>query len=151
MGTNYYRMDRPADEYEDEDPRRHIGKRSAAGAFCWDCGLTLCKGGNERIHFSDSEWHDACPQCGATPVRESLAESDRLELGFANHAAVPERAGRSIRQASSFTWAQDPEGLPENVTVEDEYGRTFTMRQFREDVLGACPVQFTDYTGAWFC
>ena len=38
MGTNFYIIDKDQ-EYSEG---RHIGKRSAAGWYCWDCGTTLC-------------------------------------------------------------------------------------------------------------
>ena len=42
MGTNYYLKGHRGDD----NPKYHIGKRSAAGLYCWDCHITLCKGGN---------------------------------------------------------------------------------------------------------
>ncbi len=35
MGTNYYACDK-----ETKEELYHIGKRSAAGHYCWDCGIT---------------------------------------------------------------------------------------------------------------
>ena len=35
MGTNYYACDK-----ETKEELYHIGKRSAAGYFCWDCGVS---------------------------------------------------------------------------------------------------------------
>lgn len=53
MGTNYYA--RGYRRIADMDPQYHIGKRSAAGLYCWDCGKTLCKDGESGIHFDKSE------------------------------------------------------------------------------------------------
>ena len=53
MGTNFYWIVTgtaavPSDvkvPIEEDSPEVHIGKRSAAGPYCWDCGVTLCEGG----------------------------------------------------------------------------------------------------------
>ena len=73
MSTNYYWKKVPEyflgrfsniDTTSDESPYLHIGKRSNAGAFCPDCGTTLCKKGTSMAHNSLSDWYDKCPCCG---------------------------------------------------------------------------------------
>jgi hypothetical protein len=41
MGTNFYSRG-----------GRHIGKRSAAGWYCWDCKQTLCANGEQYVHYT---------------------------------------------------------------------------------------------------
>src|SRR5437879_5718682 len=92
MGTNFYwrtaatLLPTGEDVPEDsDDPRIHIGKRSAAGPYCWDCDQTLCKDGIDGIHQGKSGWYPACPRCGKEPLKEpSLARgAAAIELGFA--------------------------------------------------------------------
>ena len=73
MSTNYYWKKVPEyflehfsniDTTSDESPYLHIGKRSNAGAFCPDCGTTLCKKGTSMAHNNLSDWYDKCPCCG---------------------------------------------------------------------------------------
>lgn len=40
MGTNFYFNG------------QHVGKRSAAGWYCWDCHKTLCADGEEFVHYT---------------------------------------------------------------------------------------------------
>ena len=64
MGTNYY--------VKTDDGEVHIGKRSAAGWYCWDCRQTLCKG---RVHYGDG-YFDRCPICGKGLLKlEGLTET----------------------------------------------------------------------------
>lgn len=41
MGTNFYFSN-----------GGHIGKRSAAGWYCWDCKQTFCVNGEEHVHYT---------------------------------------------------------------------------------------------------
>ena len=43
MGTNFYLNE------------RHVGKRSAAGWYCWDCKQTLCADGEHNVHHTKLE------------------------------------------------------------------------------------------------
>ena len=82
MGTNFYWRELPK-EFEkyklnvekyigavDDNPDNvllHIGKRSAAGLYCYYCGTTLCKNGADFIHTvcePYEEWYKVCPICG---------------------------------------------------------------------------------------
>ena len=154
MGTNYYWMNgfiedpRQFGQFIDEaeiemrdDPRVHIGKRSAAGRWCWDCGVSLAREGTREVHYR-STWHDACPACGKTwdesiPITRGTGG---MELGFVKAADVP-KVG--VSSCSSFTWtmmehkrrataysrAQDFE---DKKVIRNEYGAEFTAAEFLE-------------------
>ena len=91
MGTNFYwkKLPKELKQYEKNiqtitndkhmNPLWHIGKRSAAGRYCEDCGTTFCRNGTSRIHYDDNPyelfskeykeaqkhyWYDKCPICG---------------------------------------------------------------------------------------
>lgn len=133
MGTNFYY----------KKSKKHIGKRSAAGLYCWDCGITLCMEGQRGIHQGNSKWHEACPECGAKPVTESLSESSSgRELGF---NTGPPRAKTGVATCASFTWAVPKEEVFQrrsSVKIVDEYGRVLSKKEFL-GVLEECPVEFT--------
>lgn len=135
MGCNFYTLS-----------GMHIGKRSAAGNYCWDCHITLCKDGEQKIHDVDSNWYDKCPKCGQKPIKETLEQSAAgRELGFnKNHE---EKKG--IRSVSSFTWAIKPECLKRKRIVTDEYGMEYTMKQFQAE-LAECPICYTHLIGQEF-
>lgn len=139
-----------------DDARIHIGKRSAAGLYCWNCRITLCVGGETEIHMGRSDWLEVCPKCG-----QSKADVDGLrqgpaavELGFAKPEVVPPTG---VRGCASFSWAQDPERVKriceqrlEEELIVDEYGRRLTCNQFLQMLAANCPVQFTDHIGREF-
>jgi Zn-finger protein len=140
MGCNFY---------FGENERTHIGKRSAAGAYCWDCKITLCRGGQNHIHSGLADWDDVCPKCKKEKVKEGMDNSAAgRELGF-NKSPFAEKQG--VKSCSSFTWAIDPNELGKEITgnVYDEYGREYTHDEFF-DVLKECPVQFLDSIGIEF-
>ena len=141
---------------DDMDPRIHIGKRSAAGPYCWTCGVTLCSGGESAIHMSTHEFLKSCPKCGLTMEKtKSLSEGPvAVELGFAKPAT--ERP-RGVRGCSSFSWAQDPETVlricrerPDEPLIVDEYERVMTCAEFVAMLDANCPVRFTRSVGTWF-
>jgi hypothetical protein len=133
MGTNFYiARAKVKDHFTDEERigQKHIGKRSAAGWYCWDCKVTLCARGEEFVHngvrnmaeadriraafpkhkIDDRGWLLACPKCG----KERPDGKDNLirgaaarELGFDKSPFAP-RTG--VDTCSSFSWAIDPEG-----------------------------------------
>jgi hypothetical protein len=137
MGTNFYLMN-----------GKHIGKRSAAGNYCWDCGVTLCGSGESKIHYCayDKTWLDACPQCGAKPKEEGWNSSVGRELGF-NKDKPQKKSG--VASCSSFNWAIDEVELLRKRKVKDEYGDVFTLQEFKE-ILDECPVQYHHMIGQDF-
>lgn len=185
MGTNFYwRVQAdgllPTGEEPSGDhhrPTRHLGKRSAAGPYCWDCNITLCKEGKDAIHHSTlpplrpdedpfesmmhrlreeqrRKFHQQCPRCGREPSTNGH-QAAAVELGFQPPAY--ERP-RGVRGAASFSWAQDPKDVeaicrrhPEALLVEDEYGREMTGGDFLAMLVCNCPIQYTDSLGTVFC
>lgn len=140
MGTNFY----VKGHKHDDDPKYHIGKRSAAGFYCWDCRVTLCKDGESGVHTGRSEWHEVCPKCGKPPQKESLdISSAGRELGF-NKSAPQKKSG--VASCSSFTYART---LGRIKKIVDEYGREYTRQEF-EKMLEECPIMFSSL-GTWFC
>lgn len=163
MGTNFY----VRGHRYDSDPEFHIGKRSAAGLYCYDCGVTLCKGGEERIHMSsDNEWHTECPKCGKKFEQEALENSSAgVELGF-NKDTTEQKLG--VRSCSSFSWAMLQPRFQELQTqfagecrccgqlfpqqkkiIENEYGDLFTFQEFMKELF-ACPIRFERMRGKEF-
>jgi hypothetical protein len=172
MGTNFYIRG----HNHDTDPQWHIGKRSSAGPYCWDCRITLCKKGEQDIHMGcrkpghiacDCGWHKECPKCGAKPVKEGLeAGSGGRELGF-NKSRPKAKTG--VQSCASFTWAMSPDTLSSYVSqgsagqcpccnrdyddkekiIQDEYGDLFTWHEFLM-ILEECPVQYNDSIGQEF-
>jgi len=151
MGTNFY-WARGNVRYS-TNPLIHIGKRSAAGMYCWDCGVTLCKGGNAKIHFGtlfnyDEEWYDKCPKCGQERVTEGINKGIVVELGFAKpRSSKP----TGVQGCSSFSWAQEPLSVRKRCLrlsnrwrkiVVDEYGQKYTGKQFIKMLDTNCPVQY---------
>jgi hypothetical protein len=168
MGTNFYLYpdkslyaqvaDKLRDaEHEDEI---HIGKRSAAGHYCWDCNITLNKQGNSGIHHScripghmacDCNWHKQCPKCGALPKKESLSDSSAgRELGFNKNK--PGRK-KGVSSCCSFSWAINKKDfidyLARGYLIKDEYGELIKEKDFKE-VLKECPVQYDHMIGEEF-
>ena len=138
MGTNFYVGE------------LHIGKRSAAGRYCWDCNITLCKTGEANIHMGSGADHfyEACPRCGQAPVKESFEDSSvGRELGFNTSEPVGKQG---VRGCSSFSWAATQDELRtalQDAPIVDEYGREYDDL---DAVLSECPVQFFDSIGVDF-
>ena len=157
MGTNFYWTDAVRDAIDDYTDG-HIGKRSAAGAYCWDCDLTLCASGTDAIHHgrgAPGEFHEACPHCMKPFIPGGITSgAAAVELGFAKPNT--ERP-QGVSSASSFTWAKDPESVgvlceryANDPVVIDEYGREMTGTEFLLMLRMNCPIQFTNMIGEWF-
>jgi len=140
MGTNFYRKG----YIGNDNPDYHIGKRSAAGWYCWDCNVSLCKDGDSAVHTSTRDkWYDKCPICGKGIDKEDLNNSTvGRELGF-NKSRPKRKTG--VSSCCSFTWARD---LGRIRKIQDEYGRHYTKEEFLE-VLEECPIEFYK-KGEWF-
>jgi hypothetical protein len=142
VGTNFYWYTPDKEEKQGE----HIGKRSAAGPYCWDCGITLCKGGTREVHY-DVGFFESCPHCGKERS-EASKESALKELGFHRHGLTR----RGVGSCSSFTWTMmghlhrlKSMVMVEYAVVIDEYGNLFTADQLLAE-LEDCPIQ-TQYYG----
>jgi predicted RNA-binding Zn-ribbon protein involved in translation (DUF1610 family) len=141
----------------EEDGSIHLGKRAAAGAYCWDCDVTLAIGGKSEIHMGRTGQLNACPNCGKPIERapiQSSANPAGIELGLARAKTV---RPTGVGFCSSFTWAQDPESIgvflqkyPDDEVVVDEYDRRMAAAEFLEMIEVNCPVQFTDSIGHQF-
>lgn len=150
MGTNFY------GKLNGETV--HIGKRSAAGLYCWDCGVTLCKEGVENVHHTKvknatfdntdhwTEWYKKCPKCGKSSTENFDDTTAARELGF--NTATPHKK-KGVATCSSFSWAIRPSSLSEVKKIEDEYGTKYTFLQFKK-VLEECPIQYTRSIGEDF-
>lgn len=146
MGTNYYVRGWKSGDHM--NPKFHIGKRSAAGLYCWDCGVTLCKGGKKSVHSGESKWLKSCPMCGKKTITEGLFDGAAgRELGF-NKTPFGKKTG--VSSCSSFSWCMRPgEFLKKNVIIWNEYGETFTKDEFLK-ILEECPIQYQNSIGQWF-
>lgn len=139
MGTNYYF----------KSDNKHIGKRSAAGLYCWTCNITLCKEGASMVHASNKEY-TKCPRCGAVPIKEGLFDSAAGKELFGNKKALTKKSG--VSSCSSFSWAITyDEFNKRSGTILDEYGDKYTKKQFIKQVIQDCPIHFSDSMGKDFC
>ena len=134
MGTNFY-WKKPIQDKEYDwdlygDIQVHIGKRSAAGAYCNDCGTTLCEDGTRDVHSSKKQtsafdtrgWFNECPGCGIP----------RSEL----------------KGCTSFTWTlmKHKWNLVELLdsdekVVVNEYDEEFTAKEFLDE-LSSVRIEF---------
>lgn len=151
MGTNFYLYGHREDH--DNSPDVHIGKRSAAGAYCWDCCRTLCEDGEGAIHSGRSGWRTTCPECGQACQEEAMSTSSAgRELGF-NKSVPAIKTG--VSSCASFSWAMPIHrfmhyaSVKEGPVAEDEYGEVYTLQQFLA-VLSECPIVLTDRIGTRF-
>lgn len=149
MSTNFYWKELPKElqQYENSivknivtnekemNPLWHIGKRSAAGKYCIDCGTTFCINGTSRIHYDDNPyelfskkyneaqkyyWYSKCPICG--------------------------KEGQNI---CSFTWTfmKQKDIIKDLINISkklilNEYGEEFTPREFWLQEFNNCVVEY---------
>lgn len=108
MGMNIYTLD-----------NKHIGKRYAAGIWCWDCKI--------KVGFNK-----VC-KCG-NKVDELKYNSAFRELGFDK---TPPKKHTGIDGASGFTWHGESinkakQSLMRRRFVITEYGDKWTIKEFWE-------------------
>ena len=164
MGTNYYikGYDTEKNDGEHINPKWHIGKRSAAGHYCFDCDITLCKGGSSDVHYGEHKWHDKCPRCGKAPIKEAVCHSSAgLELGFNKNDT---KLKEGVASACSFSFAMTLIKLVERIKEEfgkspnnkkvivNDYGEEFTYIDFLH-LLKPIPssLRFRKLLGKEFC
>lgn len=148
--SHYYRGDYGGSRDEEY---RHIGKKSAAGWWCYDCNMTLCRGGIAEIHRGRTGMYEQCPLCGKKPRGDGF-NPVLVELGFRD---INTEVLHGVQGASSFSWALDPVSLQdylrtqgEAMLVEDEYGREMSGPAFLAMLRLNCPVQFFHSVGLYF-
>jgi len=171
MGTNFYIVDTyNNDGYDRYDPEIHIGKRSAAGLYCWDCKKTLCNDGEKYVYFShkvpntndlclnplrypEVTWSSKCLKCGKKYREESMDKSSvGRELGF-NRSIPKKKTG--VKTCSSFNWAMKKEKLYKKFKekkikfIYNEYGDKYNLKEFKQ-MLKECPIQFENSIGEHF-
>jgi len=155
MGTNFYIGGIGQDKTNEIEKMIHIGKRSAAGRYCWDCKKTLCKSGEEFIHYSNNyfNWYNECPTCGKKAIGETLDISAAgRELGF-NKSKPHEKHG--VQSCSSFSWAirkniiESWFATDNSLKIYDEYGEEYTWEEF-EEMLTECPINYYNLLGQEF-
>ncbi len=150
MGTNFYLR------YESQEYERgiHLGKRSAAGMYCYGCNISLVTGmpgglNVQNPHMGEGKNYRACPICGA---RQS-GNFYNPEL-FTPTAEQTDREEKYVvRYSCSFGFAIPPEELSaytQDVLVVDEYGTVFSMHEFRRDVIEKAAFLFTHHVGQCF-
>jgi hypothetical protein len=150
MGTNFYWK-----KFLSKKEGEHIGKRSAAGLFCWNCGITLCKDGVPGIHRGKSAWYESCPNCGKKhePEDRPIAKAASIELGFSK---ARDKRPVGVHSCSSFTWGQSPYSVISRIRrnpflrVMDEYERSYSGRSFLKMIKNNCPISFEDSVGRDF-
>ena len=140
MSTNFY-VKGDWDEWERES-EKHVGKRYAAGLYCWDCHASTPEKPVYFGGYKQTGHEDTCPKCGQTAVKEAIGVSSAgRELGF-NKSKPMRKTG--VASASGFIWAMQPEALEGVELIEDEYGTEYTRGEFMQ-MLEECPIQ--DFTG----
>jgi hypothetical protein len=123
MGTNFFTL-----------KKKHVGKRSAAGLYCWDCNI--------RLSFPDTQ----CPSCGKSTAESFIEGAAARELGF-NKTKPQEKHG--VASCSSFTWAMNETDLKNIRVIVNEYGDRFTKDEFY-DILKECPIRLYHAIGKEF-
>lgn len=150
VGTNFYIIGHNGDD----SIQYHIGKRSAAGRYCYDCGSTFQKGGTADVHRVSGGQADVCPCCGKAPddTKEQYSPA-MVELGFQKPCDIKPSG---IAGASSFTWTmmRHKWDLEKKINhkrnaVVDEYGHKFTAKQFLAMIERTCPIQFQLPINGW--
>lgn len=120
MGTNFYWLINPRTmkpwngDIDEDDVHRHIGKRSFAGAYCDDCGVSLSSNGMFDVYFHGKL--QVCPGCG--------------------------KSRNDVGDATSFTWTMmKHKRVLENLTVTypnkkvccNEYCEEFTAKEMLKE------------------
>lgn len=131
MGTNFYwkKLPKEFEQYrtpENESILLHIGKRSAAGPYCFKCGTTFNRWGTQYVHrggIKEIDWYTKCPICGSEGENTcSFTYTFLLQLTVI------------IQKMAS--------GDKDAPLIEDEYGETYTLERFYNEVAGKCPIMF---------
>lgn len=148
MGTNFYWTNEIVPDFsQSENPRSHIGKRSAHGWYCWTCGTTLSSGGT--ILHEDNKQLEKCPICGSAPIKDgSIPDATAIELGFVKTKDLKRETLQGVRSCSMFVWSMMSHKwklqsmlFDERKVVIDEYGNLYSAREFLEEELAHVAVE----------
>lgn len=161
MGTNFYIKGYSTsrqDVTEISIKKWHIGKRSGAGQFCFDCGVSLALGGNRFVHYDVQDYiRQRFPSLTGKYELEAYHKCPLCE----KPATGGDEGKTGVHYACSFTFAM---GLAEakrrieeeclkltDPCVQDEYYREYTWQEFM-DILDNIPhsLWFTDSLGTEF-
>lgn len=148
MGMNIYTIRKePLKEYDDFNKKhilnyedKHIGKRYAAGIWCWDCKVPMFDPHDTSIKGTNYEY---CRSCGKKrPDYKDMPYNGAMrELGF-DKKKPKEHSG--IDGASGFIWCIDDHyglgtskeeilySLKDIKEVIDEYGRRMSIKEFHD-------------------
>lgn len=132
MGMNIYKLKKNGGE--------HIGKRWAAGVWCWDCRVKA-----ERDHLA-MFWF--CPKCAQRCSERTLAFNPAFrELGFDK---TKERKHIGVDGAGGFIWhAKNKEDAKKKLKgvekVVTEYGKRWPIKRFWRMFDDVIDVSFSDY------
>lgn len=153
MGTNFYwnpelvQQAFGISDVDQDDPRVHIGKRSAMTGYCKPCGVT--RAGHTIYVHADKEHdreanfrfikQDCCPNCGQ-PWDNTTTSFTFTMMGHLVTISNFYNIEMAQRQ-------KDPLIKPLEIVI-DEMGRPYTAVDFLDTVIRVCPVQFQDY-GRW--
>lgn len=114
MSTNYYYRETRNSE------KKHVGKRWAAGSYCWDCKLPV-------------EGPGDCPRCGEKRVKDYDLHKEK----------------KGVTGVCGFCWAVHPAELISVPYFENEYGEVMTGDEFWK-MVSICPIQHYDSIGKEF-
>lgn len=111
----------------------HIGKRSAAGLYCYSCNAWFHDpaGCDER----PKEQRTSCKYCGAEH-KPGMNRATSVELGFSKPETLRPESG--VEGTCVFSWANWPDEVyniarqapAEMPLIVNEYGKTMTGKEF---------------------
>lgn len=148
----YTRREKPIRRYDDFNKKyvsdwedKHIGKRYAAGIWCWDCRVPMYDESHPEMvgGFPHPKPLDKCPSCGKSKEETKYNPAMR-ELGFDKNKPYKPTG---IDGASGFIWNIDNhfgvgtskeeilDTIKDMKWLVDEYGRKMTVKQFHEMML----------------
>lgn len=142
MSTNFYWANAPTCKKDTQE--YHIGKRCAAGVYCWDCGVSL-------VH--DEQVLDQCPSCQKERPDFSWDSAMGVELGFSDINNVNTSGVGTCFKFIFTNKEYHMSKIKENASkdkkiIVDEYGREYTAAEFLK-MLKLCPLQ-EEIEGEWF-
>lgn len=125
-------------DYMDDAVLIHIGKRSMAGFYCYDCGTTLNKEGDRQVHYGsrgyDDPWLDNCPIC-----HSKQGENNVQGCCSFTWTALGHRELLKALSAPKIVMALKLMGTDK--LVENEYREHFAAAEFYKEAM-ANPIQF---------